>query len=97
MAMEALRLVFFLCLISLTTLSMVQGSYNGIRVGYDACEANATRPHGHKNWFEPRSQQTIVVDANGSGDFLSVQDAVDSVPENNIKRVVIHIHAGCYM
>ncbi|XP_042404215.1 probable pectinesterase 68 [Zingiber officinale] len=98
MVMEALRPVLFLCSISLTMLGMVQGStYNGGRVGYDGCEANATRSHGHKDWFKPRNQQTIVVDANGSGDFLSVQDAVDSVPENNIKRVIIHIHAGCYI
>lgn len=76
---------------------LVQGSCNSNRVSYEACEANATRPQGHRNWFKPTSQQTIVVDGNGSGDFLSVQEAVDSIPENNTKRVVIHIRAGCYM
>ncbi|XP_042440162.1 probable pectinesterase 68 isoform X1 [Zingiber officinale] len=94
--MEALGMVFLY--LGLTMSGLVQGStYNGDRVSYEACEANATRPHGHRNWFKPTSQQTIVVDADGSGDFLSVQEAVDSVPENNTKRVVIHIHAGCYI
>ncbi|THU73268.1 hypothetical protein C4D60_Mb04t21000 [Musa balbisiana] len=81
--MESLRL-FFLFL------------YLFVSVHCSACELNSTKPHRHK-WFEPTSQHTIVVDANGSGDFLSVQEAVDSVPENNTKRVIIHIHAGCYI
>ncbi|XP_074584110.1 putative pectinesterase 68 [Curcuma longa] len=93
--MEALGMVFLY--LGLTMFCLVQGSYNGDRVSHEACEANATRPQGHRNWFKPTSQQTIVVDANGSGDFLSVQEAVDSVPENNTKRIVIHIHAGCYI
>ena len=38
----------------------------------------------------------IVVAADGSGDFKTVQQAVDSVPDNNNKRVVIHIKPGVY-
>lgn len=38
----------------------------------------------------------IVVDANGLGDFLSVQAAVDAVPAENPLRVVIRINAGNY-
>ncbi len=38
----------------------------------------------------------IVVAADGSGDFRTVQQAVDGVPDNNNKRVVIHIKPGVY-
>jgi PelA/Pel-15E family pectate lyase len=38
----------------------------------------------------------IVVAADGSGDFKTVQEAVDHVPENNTQRVVIQIKPGVY-
>jgi pectin methylesterase-like acyl-CoA thioesterase len=38
----------------------------------------------------------IVVAADGSGDFKTVQEAVDHVPDNNTKPVVIHIKPGVY-
>ncbi|KAK8658201.1 hypothetical protein V6N13_036413 [Hibiscus sabdariffa] len=38
----------------------------------------------------------ITVDINGLGHFRSVQDAVESVPENNRKNVEISISAGYY-
>jgi PelA/Pel-15E family pectate lyase len=38
----------------------------------------------------------IVVAADGSGDFKTVQQAVDHVPENNNLPVVIHIKRGIY-
>lgn len=42
-------------------------------------------------------QSTIVVDKRpGVGNFNSVQEAVDSVPEFNLVRVVIEIHEGVY-
>ncbi|WOL07045.1 putative pectinesterase 68 [Canna indica] len=42
-------------------------------------------------------QKSIVVDANGSGDFLTIQEAVDFVPENNSESVIICIQAGLYV
>jgi pectin methylesterase-like acyl-CoA thioesterase len=39
----------------------------------------------------------ITVDVNGAGEFLSVQAAVDAVPENNGENVMILISAGYYM
>lgn len=62
-----------------------------------ACELNSTKHHHNHNWTGPTGHRTIVVDANGSGDFLSVQEAVDSIPENNTQNVTIWIHAGSYM
>jgi PelA/Pel-15E family pectate lyase len=38
----------------------------------------------------------IVVAADGSGDFKTVQQAVDHVPDNNNQRVVIRIKPGVY-
>ena len=38
----------------------------------------------------------IVVAADGSGDFTTIQQAVDHAPENNNRRVVIQIRPGVY-
>lgn len=40
--------------------------------------------------------QTFVVAADGSGDFKTIQQAVDHVPDNNTRRVVISIKPGIY-
>src|SRR4051794_12438595 len=39
---------------------------------------------------------TLTVAADGSGDFRTVQAAVDAVPDRNPGRVVIHIRPGTY-
>lgn len=40
--------------------------------------------------------KTLVVAADGSGDFKTVQQAVGSIPENNTQRIVIQIKPGVY-
>ena len=40
--------------------------------------------------------KTITVAADGSGDFKTVQAAVDAAPANSAERVVIHIKPGTY-
>lgn len=40
--------------------------------------------------------QVIVVDQGGNGDSISVQGAVDMVPEDNTERVKIYIYPGTY-
>ncbi|MBN1865930.1 pectin esterase [Candidatus Sumerlaeota bacterium] len=42
------------------------------------------------------SLRTIVVAADGSGDFETVQAAIDSVPTDNAERVTIEIRPGTY-
>ncbi|HEY8413205.1 MAG TPA: pectinesterase family protein, partial [Pyrinomonadaceae bacterium] len=42
------------------------------------------------------SAKEIVVAADGSGDFRTVQQAVDHVPDNNSQRILIHIKPGVY-
>ncbi|OAY65918.1 probable pectinesterase 68 [Ananas comosus] len=62
------------------------------------CDLNSTTATKHRHrWVEPTVARTVVVDAAGSGDFLSVQKAVDSIPENNTIRVVIQIKPGSYI
>ncbi|GLJ06788.1 hypothetical protein SUGI_0048200 [Cryptomeria japonica] len=39
----------------------------------------------------------IVVDQMGFGDYRTIQEAVDSVPDNNMERIVIQINAGVYL
>ncbi len=38
----------------------------------------------------------IVVDINGSGDFTSVQKAIDAAPSNRLERTIIYIKNGTY-
>lgn len=45
---------------------------------------------------EAQASQKIVVAADGSGDFRTVQQALDHVPENNNQPVVIRIKPGVY-
>src|SRR5206468_3940323 len=42
------------------------------------------------------AKDRIVVAADGSGDFKTVQEAVDSVPSKNDHRVTIEIRPGTY-
>lgn len=56
--------------------------------------SNSTKNH-HK-WVGPTGHRQIAVDINGSGDFLSVQAAVNAVPANNTVDVLILISPGYY-
>ncbi|GLU08519.1 hypothetical protein SLE2022_254270 [Rubroshorea leprosula] len=42
------------------------------------------------------TNRTIVVDINGKGDFTSVQEAINSVPKNNDRWIIIHVRKGVY-
>ncbi|XP_010258939.1 PREDICTED: probable pectinesterase 68 [Nelumbo nucifera] len=76
---------FFFTFFSLHSISPLQVS----------ASANSTRHH-HK-WVGPTGRRVITVDSRGCGDFLSVQAAVESVPENNKEKVIIQIKAGIYI
>ena len=47
-------------------------------------------------YVQASAAKKIVVAADGSGDFKTVQQAVDSVPDNNHQPIVIRIKAGIY-
>ncbi|KAL7594513.1 probable pectinesterase 68 [Lactuca sativa] len=50
-----------------------------------------------QKWVGPCGHRNITVDVNGSGDYTTVQEAVDSVSSNNRKNILIHISAGVYV
>ncbi|XP_011621394.1 probable pectinesterase 68 [Amborella trichopoda] len=56
-----------------------------------------SRPRGHHPWLKPLGKRTITVDCQGFGDFLTVQAAIDSIPEGNTENVTIQIGAGYYV
>lgn len=66
-----------------------------VSISATAQAANSTKHH--HMWIGPVGHRVITVDVNGSGEFKSVQAAVDSVPERNRMNVLIQISAGCYM
>jgi hypothetical protein len=45
----------------------------------------------------PANSTNLVVAADGSGDFLTVQGAVDSIPLNNTAYTVVNIRNGAYV
>ncbi|GFS42248.1 pectin lyase-like superfamily protein [Actinidia rufa] len=61
----------------------------------DSATYNSTK-HGHR-WVGPTGYRLITVDVNGSGDYSSVQAAVDSVPPNNRMSITILISPGYYI
>ncbi|KAF8379235.1 hypothetical protein HHK36_028667 [Tetracentron sinense] len=85
---------FFLTLILLHAPLILASSshYYSLNSTSNACN---TTKHHHK-WVAPTGYRLITVDAGGSGDFLTVQSAVQSVPENNRENFVIKINAGNY-
>jgi len=56
----------------------------------------STTNSSKNHWIGPVGNRVITVDINGGGQFQSVQDAVNSVPDNNTMIVLIQISAGFY-
>lgn len=77
----------------------VTSSHHRMRslLSLDNSTASTNSTNHHHKWVGPIGHCVITVDVNGSGDFRSVQAAVDSVPANNRENVVIKISAGYYM
>ena len=47
-------------------------------------------------WSGPANATNVVVNADGSGDFITVQGAVDSVLANSTSNTVINLRNGTY-
>eukprot|EP01018_Ginkgo_biloba_P020327 Gb_01460 [translate_table: standard] len=50
-----------------------------------------------KTWGRCDEEADIVVDQFGFGDYTTVQEAVDTVPDDNMQRIVIQINEGIYL
>jgi pectinesterase len=61
-------------------------------------KANIVRPASTRSFESVRTKerQRIVVANDGSGDVKTIQEAIDRVPEYNLRRFVIHIKPGTY-
>ena len=58
----------------------------------------AAAKHRRHHWVGPTGHRLIKVDVNGiSGEFLSVQAAVDAVPDYNTVNTLIRISPGYYV
>ncbi|KAM6578636.1 hypothetical protein CsatB_030473 [Cannabis sativa] len=55
-----------------------------------------TSSPAHYSTTKEVTMKTITVDKSGKGDFTTVQQAIDSVPEDNNAWIRIHIKAGTY-
>ncbi|KAH7514174.1 hypothetical protein FEM48_Zijuj11G0060700 [Ziziphus jujuba var. spinosa] len=103
--MASLSLFFFIFflftgLLSHSPFLFVTGSgFRGLNSVLDTSNNNASTnstQHHHK-WIGPVGNRILSVDVNGSGDFTSLQAAVDAVPENNTVNVTIRISPGYYI
>ncbi|KAG2261768.1 hypothetical protein Bca4012_013538 [Brassica carinata] len=69
------------------------------RFSFVAACSNSTEDqqhHHHRKWVGPSGHKVITVSLDGHSQFRSVQDAVDSIPKNNNKSIVIKIAPGFY-
>ncbi|GLJ06789.1 hypothetical protein SUGI_0048220 [Cryptomeria japonica] len=49
------------------------------------------------NYRRCNAYDHIYVDQSGSGNYTTVQEAIDSVPNDNMQRTIIHIKSGTYL
>lgn len=85
-----------LVLALLTIASLLQPPVVASQQAAAAAKCEYRKHSGHR-YRHPVGVRKIVVDAGGAGDFVSIQRAVDSVPEGNTVRVIVQINAGTYM
>ncbi|TXG51146.1 hypothetical protein EZV62_023670 [Acer yangbiense] len=86
--------LFYISSSLLLSLSLLTSS---VSAGSSSANYSTTNHHHHHKWVGPVGHRVITVDVSGLGEFLSVQAAVDSVPENNRMNVLIQIGAGFYI
>lgn len=78
-------------------------SWEDLRVVEDGRTERSFSIKENSNWVTinananaANSSRVIVVDKNGGGDSVTVQGAVDMVPDSNSQRVKIFILPGIY-
>src|SRR5690242_15426856 len=71
---------------------MLQQLLRGIAVAICFCSVDAVSCADH-----PGFAKVITVAADGSGDFTTIQSAVDTIPRSNRERVLINVRDGVYV
>jgi pectinesterase len=90
-------LVVLLCCLGCLQVGLAQSSANAkrIAISWDDMKMNKRGARMSSKYDFNRSR-VIVVDKNGGADSLTVQGAIDLVPQYNTQRVKIYIHPGIY-
>jgi hypothetical protein len=77
--------------------NVVSGAFkDGTGATFSGINDSTTWQFTTKSANPPANSTSIVVAADGSGDFCTVQGAVDFLPANNNPRVVVNIRNGYY-
>lgn len=74
-------------------------AFVGLCCNLDLVHGLSTKPTVIDSGFltqKIRTNRSIVVDRNGNGDFKSIQDAINSVPDGNSNWIIIHVRKGTY-
>jgi pectin methylesterase-like acyl-CoA thioesterase len=69
---------------------------NGQQYYYVVTASNSSGESANTEELIVAPSQVIVVSQDGTGNFMTVQDAVNSIPVNNTARTVIYIREGEY-
>jgi pectinesterase len=77
-------------------LTLADGSFSGIPAPSERSESRGAWTFTTKTQAPPAGAARVVVAADGSGDFTTVQGAIDFVSARNPRRVTIFIRNGNY-
>lgn len=89
-------LLIFTCMLLINAAIVTQGARYHHESTFNYLSSTNISNQNH-HWIGPIGHRVITVDVNGGGQFRSVQEAVNAVPDNNRMNVLIQISAGYYM
>ncbi|RCW46385.1 pectin methylesterase-like acyl-CoA thioesterase [Paenibacillus prosopidis] len=72
------------------------GIVNGVTYDYVISAVNALGESYHSEPIAVTPADVLVVAKDGTGDFTTIQAAINTIPANNTKRIVIYIRNGVY-
>ncbi|CAM8883321.1 unnamed protein product [Rhodiola kirilowii] len=88
--------ILVILMLEMISYIVIDGSFIFLQVDAARHHPLSAESSLHHKWVGPSGFLYIAVALHGRGDYTSVQAAIDSVPENNNKNVLIQISAGCY-
>ena len=88
-------LVVLLCFLGCLQVGLAQSNAKGIIISWDDMKMDE-RSARVSSRHDFNGSRVIVVDKNGGADSLTVQGAIDLVPQYNTQRVKIYVLPGIY-